>query len=298
VLASGGYEFNRQLVQQYISQPLEGAWSCPGNEGDAITMAQAAGAALGAMGEAQWYALLRLSDETLEETPLFSDASPARHLPGSLIVDAHGVRFANEGTLFQDFGRALAGTDPVRVPAWLVVDEQFLDDYRQRCFGERELGRPHWITAGSLAELAGATGVPADALTATVERFNQGAAQGADPDFGRGAGPVDQEWGDTARSGALACLAPLLRAPFHATRVYVGCSGTTGGPEIDRHAQVLARDHRPIPGLYAAGNLTPNLFGDSAPASGATLGPGMTFGFLAGQSILRRAAESFGGGQR
>jgi succinate dehydrogenase/fumarate reductase flavoprotein subunit len=294
VLASGGYEFNHRLVQQYIRQPLEGAWSCPGNEGDSIVMAEAAGAQLAAMGEAQWYALLRLSDETLEGAPLFADASPARHLPGSLIVDAGGTRFANEATLFQDFGRALAGTDPQRVPAWMVMDQQFLDTYGARSFGGRTLRAPHWITADSVAALATAIGVDEGALVATVQRFNDGAAAGLDADFGRGSGPVDQAWGDSEREGSLACLAPLSSGPFHATRVYVGCSGTTGGPVIDPHAQVLDRYQHPIPGLFAAGNLTPNLFGDAAPASGATLGPGMTFGFLAGQSIVARASALTG----
>lgn len=90
VLASGGFEFNPELVREWVGPTLEGAWSCPGNEGDGLAMAQSAGARLSAMGEAQWYALLRLSDERLEGAPLFADASPARNLPGSIIVDSGG----------------------------------------------------------------------------------------------------------------------------------------------------------------------------------------------------------------
>jgi predicted oxidoreductase len=85
------------------------------------------------------------------------------------------------------------------------------------------------------------------------------------------------------------------RAPFHATRVYAGCSGTTGGPEIDASARVVGSDGTPIPGLYATGNITGQMFGDASPASGATLGPAMTFGYLAGRTAaalagLRRGA--------
>jgi len=62
ILASGGFEFNGALVREWVGKTLEGAWSCPGNEGDGLLMAQSVGAALSAVGEVQWYPLLRLSD--------------------------------------------------------------------------------------------------------------------------------------------------------------------------------------------------------------------------------------------
>jgi 3-oxosteroid 1-dehydrogenase len=282
VLASGGYEFNPALVREWVGDALEGAWSCPGNQGDGLAMASSAGARLSAMGEVQWYALLRLSDERLEGAPLFADGSPARNLPGSVIVDSTGRRFANEGGLFQDFGRALAAHAPGRRPAWLITDNAFVGAYRQACFGDRPLQPPHWLTAGTPSELASLIGVEPGALVQTLQRFNRSAADGLDPEFGRGEGDVDREWGDTSKDGARACLAPLERGPFHATRVYAGCSGTTGGPRTDAAAHVVDTTGAPIPGLYAAGNITAQLFGDTAPASGSTLGPGMTFGYLAG----------------
>jgi hypothetical protein len=287
VLASGGYEHNRALVGQYIGTNLEGAWSCPGNEGDALGMVASVDASLTAMGEAQWYALLRLSDDHLEGAPLYADASPARNLPGSLIVDQRGARFANESTLFQDFGRALGDADAARTPAWLVCDQQFLDTYRQQAFGDRPLVAPAWHSADTLAALAAQIDVPAHSLSTTVTRFSEGAVDGVDLEFGRGESDVDREWGDGDREGGFTCLAPLMKAPFHATRVYAGCSGTTGGPGVDANAQVLRTDGRPVPGLYAAGNVIAGLFGGTTPASGSTLGPGMTFGFLAGRAIAR-----------
>jgi 3-oxosteroid 1-dehydrogenase len=291
VLTSGGFEFNQELVREWVGETVEGAWSCPGNEGDGLAMARSAGARLSAMGEVQWYALLRLSDRRLEGAPLFDDASPARNLPGSIIVDGTGRRFANEGTLYQDFGRALAGRVPGRRPAWLIADEAFVETYRQACFGDRPLEPPHWLTAGTPAELAQLIGVPPDALADTLERFNKPAADGLDPEFGRGEDAVDREWGDTSQDGAHACLARLERGPFHATRVYAGCSGTTGGPRIDAAARVIDTTGAPIPGLYAAGNITAQLFGDASPASGATLGPGMTFGYLAGREAAASASR-------
>ena len=282
VLASGGYEFNQALIREWLGERLEGTWSCPGNQGDGLVMATSAGARLSAMGEAQWYALLRLTDDRLEGFPLFADASPARNLPGSIVVDSSGRRFANEGGLYQDFGRALASHAPGRRPAWLVMDAAFVAAYRQTCFGDRPLTPPHWFTANTPGELAALIGVEPEALVQTLQRFNEPAASGLDPQFGRGENDVDREWGDSAKNGAYASLAPLERGPFHATRVYAGCSGTTGGPKVDAAARVVDTAGAPIPGLYAAGNVTAQLLGDTAPASGATLGPGMTFGYLAG----------------
>jgi 3-oxosteroid 1-dehydrogenase len=286
VLASGGYEFNPELVHEWVGDNLEASWSCPGNQGDALLMAAQAGAALSDMGEAQWYALVRLSDEELEGAPLMADTSPARNLPGSIIVDRRGRRFANESTLFQDFGRALADPRGDRRPAWLIVDATFLDAYGAAAFGARPLQEPHWHTAASLPALAAAIDVPADALERTVTDFNGPAAEGKDPLFRRGEGSADRAWGDATKQDGFTCLAPLLTAPFHATRVYSGCSGTTGGPRIDAQARVLREDGTVISGLYALGNAIGALFGDSAPASGSTLGPGMVFGYVAGRAVV------------
>jgi succinate dehydrogenase/fumarate reductase flavoprotein subunit len=136
-----------------------------------------------------------------------------------------------------------------------------------------------------LAELAADIGADGPTLAATVLRFNAGAGEGVDLDFGRGASALDQDWGDGDRTGPDACLAPLLTAPFYATRVYSGCSGTTGGLVVDPAARVLDSNGAPVPGLFAAGNVMASPFGDTAPGSGSTLGPGMTFGFIAGQSM-------------
>ncbi len=239
MLASGGYEFNPALVREWVGTNLEGAWSCPGNEGDGLVMAMSAGCGLSWMGEAQWYALLRLADVEMEGAPLFADASPARNLPGSIIVDRHGRRFANESTLFQDFGRALADLRQDRRPAWLVMDARFLNSYRETCFGDRPLAPPHWLAADTLAELAPLIGVAPEALTQTVEEFNASAADGIDPAFGRTAPvkststhgpatPLPLNW-ETRGSMQLVSM-PAARAPpaGPAWTARRGSSATTG----------------------------------------------------------------------
>jgi 3-oxosteroid 1-dehydrogenase len=289
VLATGGFEFNPELMEEYFGRLVEGSWSCPGNTGVALLVARQVGAALDGLGEVQWYPLLRLSEDTVEGGPLFHDASPARNLPGSMVVDRTGRRFVNESTLFQDFGRAIAISSPARLPTWLVVDQAFADMYGLRAFGTENPSSLSGVhTRETLDELAIAIGVPVDALTATVERFNVGAVKGKDPDFGRGEAAVDREWGDMDKPDGFACLAPISRGPFQATRIYSGSSGTTGGPKVDGNARVIRPDGTPVRGLYAGGNAIAGLFGDSSPASGATLGPGLTFGYLAAKTIAER----------
>jgi succinate dehydrogenase/fumarate reductase flavoprotein subunit len=283
VMASAGFEFDDGLKRQYLPDPIEGSWSCPGNVGDSLRLAIGAGAELTGLGSAQWYPLLRLSDRQSEGAPVFDDSSPARNLPGSLVVDATARRFANEGGLFQEFGYQLAHPGGRRLPAWLIVDQRFVDYYGERSFGSRGPGTDAWRSAPSLADLGALIHIDSGRLEATVRRFSEGAADGKDPDFGRGSTAFDQEWGDSERDGPSACLAPLAQPPFHATRIYAGSSGTTGGPKVDQQSRVLDRDGQPIPGLFAAGNAVSGPFGGVAIASGSTLGPAVVFGEIAGR---------------
>lgn len=289
VLGSGGYEYNRELIQRFVRAPLEASWSCRGNEGDGIVMAEAAGAELGGLGEVQWYPLVRWHGHDDDGQPMYRDAGPVRNLPGSIVVDGGGERFTNEGQQFTEFGRSLSQLADDRRPAWLVIDNDFVDRYGATAFGGASVEQWADHSTDTIDALAEALGVPSSALTATIERFNAAAMQGEDPDFGRGDTAFDREWGDPSRDGGATCLAPLTAGPFHAARVYVGCSGTTGGPVVDHQARVVDRDGEPIPGLFAAGNVTPAIFGDTSPGSGATLGPGMAFGYLAARSARRGA---------
>ncbi len=284
VLATGGYEYDRELLARFLPA-VEGAWSCPGNEGDGLRLAEQAGAELASMGSAQWYPLLRIRDEDREGTPRFDDAAPARCLPGSIMVDGDGRRFVNEGANFHDVGRAV-NENPAR-PAWLIVDGDFLAAYGQRCFGTAGPGTAAWVSAGSIAELAAGLELDAGELEQTVKQFNADATNHEDGAFGRGASDFDRGWGDSERAGAAACLAPLSAPPFAATRVYAGLSGTSGGPRTDGSARVLRPDGTAVPGLWAAGNAMASFLGDGCPGSGSTIGPGLVFGALAARDAVR-----------
>jgi 3-oxosteroid 1-dehydrogenase len=156
-------------------------------------------------------------------------------------------------------------------------------------FPGRPRGRPlpgRWYKSGAvhraatLDELAGRIGVPAERLRATVERFNGLARAGDDGDFGRGGSAYDRYYGDP-RNRPNPCLGALAKPPFYAARIVPGDLGTKGGLRTDERARVLRADDTPIPGLYAAGNASAAVMGHSYAGAGATIGPAMTFAYIA-----------------
>ena len=210
-----------------------------------------------------------------------------RGAPASIIVNRKGQRFANEALPYNDFPKAFGIFDPQAIefpnegPGYLVFDQSVRDVQRiLSVFPEDPT--PDWLpSAGSIAELAGKIGIDPDALTATVERWNEGAANGVDPDF------------DRHKHGLMSPgqVAPIVTAPFYAVPIYPGMLGTNGGPRIDRNGQVKRRGGGVIEGLYAAGNTAANVFGWAYPSGGGTLGNGAVFGFLAGQHVGAQPAR-------
>jgi 3-oxosteroid 1-dehydrogenase len=288
VLASGGFERDPELVRAFLRGPMLAPAGVPTNRGDGLRMAMAAGAALGNLSEAWWGPAIHVPGETIDDAPMYRLILTERARPGSIIVDAHGRRFADEAANYNDLGRALHEFDPAgfrfpRVPAWMLFDGA----YRRRySIGPLRRGEPDpdWLArAPDLPALAGEIGVDADALTATVERFNGFARDGRDADFGRGDYAYDRFMGD-ARAGH-PVLGELAEPPFHALRILPGCLGTKGGPRTDDRGRVLRADGGgPMPGLYAAGNAAASPFGFAYPGAGGTIGPALVFGYRAGEA--------------
>jgi 3-oxosteroid 1-dehydrogenase len=285
VLACGGFDHNERMRRRY--QDLGTAWTAgaTGNTGLGIEEGRRLGAALDLMDEAWWGPSLPLTGGAY-----FCLAE--RNLPGSLIVDGAGVRFVNEAAPYVDVVHTMLGRTGTgrHLPAWLVTDRSYRDRY---LFAGRAPRAPlprRWFDAGiahradTLDELAGRIGVPADALRATVERFNGFAASGRDEDFGRGDSAYDRYYGDP-RQRPNPCLGPLLRPPFLAFSLVPGDLGTKGGLRTDERARVLREDGTAIPGLYAAGNASASVMGRGYAGAGATLGPAMTFGYLAARDL-------------
>jgi len=289
IIASGGFERNAQLVRDFVGGPLQGAIGSPGCEGDGLVMAMQAGAALSNMAEAWWVPVLRIPGEEYEGSEFRRPTTIERSMPGAIIVNRKGRRFVNEAHNYNDVTHAFHVFDPVafdysNLPAWIVMHQGRLD---RHAFLTRFPGDPvpNWLTAApTLRELAAKIGIDPDGLSETVERFNAHARNGVDPDFGRGASRHDTYTGDTSLHGAFATLGPLNQAPFYAMRIYPGAIGTKGGPKTNSRAEILDHAGVVIPGLYAAGNAMASFNGMAYPGAGGTIGPAITFGYIAGRA--------------
>jgi 3-oxosteroid 1-dehydrogenase len=293
VVASGGFERDRDLVSGFLGVPMTAPAGPPSNTGSALRMCLQAGAAVGNMSDAWFVPAMRVPGETIDGAPFYRMLFTVCAKPGGLIVDASGRRFVNEAMAYYGLGRSLNQFDVEsfafsRLPSWFVFDARRLRDGGIGPSGT-ELDDADWlIRAESIEELARRADIPESALTDSVARFNSQAASGLDSDFGRG----HTDW-DRYSIGVAAADAPLrglTESPFYAIELLSGCSGTKGGMRIDRYGRVLRSDGTGVlAGLYAAGNAAAYPFGRGYPGPGATIGPALVFGWLAGETAA--AAE-------
>lgn len=297
IVTTGGFEWNAELARSFLRGPIAHPASPPTNTGDGLRLLMAAGADLGNMTSAWWCPTIVTEQTWGDGSPRAVPVLIERTLPGSIIVNARGQRFCNEAVNYSAIAGAFHAFDPgsysyANLPAWLVFDH----DYKLRNAVATALPGsdvPDWmITAPDLPSLAARLGMAGDPLTPTVARFNAGATRGEDRDFGRGASEYDRFYGDRSRPGSLATLGPLAAVPFYAVPLHMGALGTNGGARTDDHGRVLGHDGAPIPGLYAAGNVMAAPTGGIYAGAGGTLGPALTYGWLAGRTA---AASNFDG---
>jgi succinate dehydrogenase/fumarate reductase flavoprotein subunit len=286
ILATGGFEWNEEYRIAFLRGDVSMPTSIPTNTGDGLRMAIRAGAALQNMREAWWIPVVRLPPgiNAMNREMINGD----RTRPRSIMVNRSGRRFTNEAANYNAIGGAFHQEDVnafgyANQPAWLIFDHTHLTRYGSAMrpyTGET----PPWLAeAPTLAELAGRLGLPADQLARTVARWNEHVTAGGDPDFHRGESAHDRWWGDPYLKGSVeATLGPITDPPFYAMELSIGTIGTKGGPKVDANARVVDLDDALIHGLYAAGNVS-SPTGAAYGGPGGTLGPGMTFGWLAGR---------------
>ncbi|UFS96750.1 3-oxosteroid 1-dehydrogenase [Nocardia huaxiensis] len=290
VLACGGFDHNAEMREKYHRAPVSAdyALGAETNTGDGINAALRIGATVSFMGDAWWAPSIPLPKP---KGTWFALAE--RSLPRSIIINARGVRFMNESLPYVEathrmFGGAYGqGDGPAEnLPAWLIFDQTYRNRYVFAGIPGRQPLPRSWFESGALVkadtieELAGKIGVPADALAATVTRFNAHARAGADPDFGRGVSKYDHYYGDLTNKPNPS-LGELTNGPFYAARMVPGDLGTKGGIDTDEYARALRADNSVIEGLYAAGNTSSPVMGYTYAGPGATIGPAMVFGYLA-----------------
>ncbi|UGT53050.1 3-oxosteroid 1-dehydrogenase [Nocardia asteroides] len=293
VLGSGGFEHNADMRAKYQRQPITTEWTtgAAANTGDGIVAGMAAGATVGFMEDAWWGPTIFKGGK-----PWFALAE--RNLPGTIMVNDRGERFGNESAPYVEAVHTMYGGEygqgagpGENIPAWLVFDQRYRNRYifaglqpGQR-FPSRWLENDYIVKADSIEELAERIGVPAENLAATVTRFNGFAATGKDEDYGRGNSHYDRYYGDpTVKPNP--CLAEISQGPFFAAKIVPGDLGTKGGLVTDTAGRVLREDDSVIEGLYAAGNTSAPVMGHTYAGPGATIGPAITFAYLAVLDIV------------
>lgn len=296
VLAAGGFPGDEALKARVYPHLAEGRnhHSLPPttSSGDGLRLGQAAGAGMAedAANAAAWAptSLVPQKDGSTLPFPHFID----RAKPGVIVVDRRGRRFTNEANSYHDFVppmiEACEGDETIEV--YIVADHRAIRRYGLGPVPPFPGRLGPWLKSGYLVrgetpeDLGSALGIDGSALAATLAAFNGPAASGDDPAFGKGTNAYNWNYGDVSHTPN-PCVAPLDQAPFYAIRMIPGDIGTFLGLRADASARVLDGDGQPIPGLYVAGNDMVSVMGGTYPGAGITIGPAMTFGYIAARHM-------------
>jgi 3-oxosteroid 1-dehydrogenase len=298
ILATGGFDHDMEWRRRYLPV-LAKDWSFGSQAatGDGIRAGEKVGGSTDLLDEAWWFPAIQWPDGRLQF--MLNE----RMMPSQFVVNGAGRRFINEAAPYMDFAHAMIEgqrSGVSHIPCWLITDVRSF--HRYVVAGHLPIPKvpfapvptgwkvpAAWLESGvvheghSWEELAGQIGVPADALRRTAERFNALARKGHDDDFDRGDSAYDNYYGDPTLPNPN--LYPLTRPPYYAFQIILGDLGTSGGLRTDEHARVLRADDSVVKGLYAVGNTSAALMGRSYAGAGATIGPAMTFGYIAAKHI-------------
>jgi|CXWL01.1.fsa_nt_gi succinate dehydrogenase/fumarate reductase flavoprotein subunit len=292
VLACGGFPHDQERRRKLFPHEVHHSPAPEGNVGDGLRLAHRAGGRVDESlpNAAAWVPVSQVprADGSVGLFPHFID----RAKPGVIAVTRKGRRFVNEGNSYHDFVQALMKEVPTdrEISAWLITDHRAIRAYGLGFVKPWPLPLgPHlesgYLVRGStLEELSEKLGIDKGLFSKTLDRYNDAAKSGSDPDFGKGSTAYNRFYGDPEIQPN-PCIAPIVAPPFYAVKVVVGDLGTYAGIATNGNAQVLDENKRPIAGLYAAGNDALSIMGGNYPGPGITLGPAMTFGWIAGRHL-------------
>ena len=296
VLATGGFSHDAGFRKRFFpgGAGLVSA-TAPAGTGDGLRLATAVGASLGThvANPAYWVpaSLFRRADGS---HGVFPHTVTDRAKPGVIAVNSLGKRFVNEALSYHEFVLAMLrdGNDAPNRSFYLVCDRRFLRAYGLGRIQPFTVYLKPFVRSGELIEapgideLAARLGIEKSALSATLDGYNAHARMGRDPEFGRGTTIYQRYLGD-ADHAPNPCVAPIEQAPFYALRIYPADLGTAIGLRTDRDARVLREDGTAISGLYACGNDMGSIMNGNYPGPGITLGPALTFGYVAGRHLAK-----------
>jgi 3-oxosteroid 1-dehydrogenase len=290
---AGGFSHNQDMRDKY--QPGTSAkWTAtpPGNTGEIILEMMKLGAAIGQMDEMVGNQMSippgcenQGNGVTLGATGGQMNISK----PYSILVDQSGVRYMNEAGSYMEFCQNMLkrNRSVPAIPSWWIVDQRYMDQY-MFCGTMPGAKKPQaWYEAGflkvadTIEGLAAQINVDPAVLRGTLDRFNENARNGSDPDFKRGDRAYDNWLGDFHRQDGSHTLGPIEKGPFYAAPMVPGDVGTYGGVVTDENARVLRDDGSWIEGLYATGISTASVMGRIYPGAGSSVGPSFVFGYIA-----------------
>ena len=320
IFGTGGYAHNLDYVRNHQRIYLYGSCAVPTATGDFIAIAGAVGARMGHLHTA-WR-----SQALIEEAMVNRSLARCVDMPpgdSMFMVNKHGVRVVNEKRNYNDRTEAHLTYDPNNAEfpnqlLFIIYDQRTAELYAGgHPLPSTPQGAPYVITGDTLDELANHIGTRMEKIRAhignvnlspdfaanlkvTFGRFNEYARKGVDPEFSRGATEYDRAWAlffqppraDTRwpvkSDMPNPAMYPLLpKGPYYALIVGPGALDTSGGPAIDAQARVIDTAGQPIPGLYGAGNCVASPTREAYMGAGGTIGPAMTFGYIAAMNAHR-----------
>ncbi len=295
VLATGGYDHNKELARYYEDIPDWNSACPPFLHGDHLVMGGEIGAAVAGVPPTNlgMFFGYHIPGEEHEGEPLFRSSWECG-CPHAIWVNRAGERFCDE-SFYKDYQPRVRQWDGRRqrqpnLPPFLIFDQNYRDRYPLGSFMPGQKLPPELVTeAETLPELAKKLGIDGERLEETVRRYNQLAEKGVDEDFGRG----DYAWsqrltGDFSYKNPN--MGPLNKAPYYGVPlVPVGVGINSHGLKTNRHAQVIHLRGKPIPGLYAAGNAAALLDLGGGYQSGTSNMRAITWGYIAGRHIAGQA---------
>ena len=284
---AGGFARNQAMRDKYMpGTHAEWSQTNESDTGDLHVEMERLGGVLAQMDQMVGYQCTHVPGwETMVVVP---PAQSVTGKPHAILVDQSGVRYMNEGGSYELYCETMLKRNRTvpAVPSWAILDTDYLDQYM---LGGTMPGRNKpaaWTEQGylkradSIAELAKLIDVDHATLEATVARWNGFVDKGVDEDFHRGEREYDRWLGDPYH-GPNPALGRIAKGPFYAVPVVPGDVSTYGGAVTDPEGRVVKADGTPIEGLYATGVSTASVMGNVYPGAGASIGPSLTFGYVA-----------------
>lgn len=305
LLACGGFDHNQQMREQYLPMPNRHEWCAgnPDNTGDGILMGQACGARLELMNDAWWTPSTRVPGEELAWILVYE-----KNMPHSCMLNRKGERITNEAGPYIDVVNDMyfsTNRQERHFPHWMIIDSQFREQFAighvlpSRIMPDRKIPASYWdnylYKADTIAGLCEKTGIDSQKAQQSLERFNVFCETGQDEDFGRGNSAHDHYYSPKAQSPN-PNLGTISKPPFYAIPLYPGDLGTKGGLLTNEKAQVLRGDDSVIKGLFACGNCSAAVMGNSYAGAGSTIGPSIVFGFIAAETAGAGNSSASGSG--